>query len=170
MSITNREMVANLCISGFCLLMYAWAIPTYTPAYPGYGASPALVANVAVGVMLAMSLLSLTRLLLAHFGNKSLPLDEVQFPKDPQSGGFTQVGRINLTHLTTFLLPCFLLVIAIEYVAYLISAFIFLFVLQIAMGNRNWTQMVAIATIMDGTMYVVMRYGFGVPIPGPQLV
>ena len=170
MSRTKREMVANLCISGFCLLMYIWAIPTYTPAYPGYGASPALVANVAVGVMLTMSFLSLTRLLLAQFGDKPLPSDEVQFPKDAQSGGFTQVGRINLAHLTTFLLPCFLLVIAIEYVAYLITAFVFLFVLQIAMGNRNWIQMVVIATIMDAVMYVVMRYGFGVPVPGPQLV
>ena len=47
---------------------------------------------------------------------------------------------------------------------------VFLFVLQVAMGNRNWIQMVLIATIMDVVMYVVMRYGFGVPVPGPQLV
>lgn len=170
MSRANREIVANIVILGFCLLMYLWAIPVYTPAYPGYGASPALVANVAVGVMMAMAFISLARLLLAQFGGKPLPPDEVQFPKDVQSGGFTQVGRINLVHLATFILPCFLLILVIEYVAYLITAFVFLLVLQIAMGNRNWIQIVVIATIMDVIMYVVMRYGFGVPVPGPQLV
>ena len=63
----------------------------------------------------------------------------------------------------------FLLVFAIEYVAYLIAAFVFLMVLQFAIGNRNWIQMIAIAAIMDVLIYIVMRYGFGVPVPGPQL-
>lgn len=154
---------------GFCLLMYVWAIPTYTPAWPGYGASPALVAHVAVSVMLAMAFLSFFRLMLAQFGNKPLPADEAQFPEDTQSGGFTQVGRVNLLHLATFMVPCFLLVFAMEYVAYLVAAFVFLLVLQFAIGNRNWLQMIAIAVLMDALLYVVMRYGFGVPVPGPQL-
>ena len=41
--------------------------------------------------------------------------------------------------------------------------------LQFAIGNRNWIQMIVIAVIMDALLYVVMRYGFGVPVPGPQL-
>ena len=60
--------------------------------------------------------------------------------------------------------------IAIQYVAYLVAAFVFLMVLQYAMGNRNWVQMIAIAIVMDALMYVIMRYGFGVPVPGPQLI
>lgn len=169
MSRIQRETIANLLIIGFCLLMYVWAIPTYTPAYPGYGASPALVAYVAVNVMLAMAILSLVRLLLAQFGNRPLPADEAEFPEDTHSAGFTQVGRVNLMHLATFMVPCFLLVFAIEYVAYLVAAFVFLLVLQYAIGNRNWIQMIAIAAIMDALIYIVMRYGFGVPVPGPQL-
>lgn len=154
---------------GFCLLMYVWAIPTYTPAWPGYGASPALVAYVAVSVMLAMAILSFIRLMLAQYGNKPLSIDEAAFPEDTESGGFTQVGRVNLLHLATFMVPCFLLVFALEYVAYLLAAFVFLMVLQLAIGNRNWIQMIIIAVVMDALLYVVMRYGFGVPVPGPQL-
>ena len=169
MSRTQRETVANVLIIGFCLLMYAWAIPTYTPAYPGYGASPALVANVAVSVMLAMAILSLIRLLLAQYGNRPLPADEADFREETDLVGFTQVGRVNLLHLAIFVVPCFLLVFAIEYVAYLVAAFVFLMVLQFAIGNRNWIQMIAIAAVMDVLIYVVMRYGFGVPVPGPQL-
>ena len=75
MSRIQRETIANLAIVGFCLLMYVWAIPTYTPEWPGYGASPALVAYVAVSVMLAMAFLSLIRLMLAQFANKPLPAD-----------------------------------------------------------------------------------------------
>ena len=67
------------------------------------------------------------------------------------------------------MVPCFLLVFALEYVPYLIAAFVFLLVLQFAIGNRNWIQMIIIAVIMDALLYVVMRYGFGVPVPGPQL-
>ncbi len=169
MTRTQRETLANFLIIGFCLLMFVWAIPTYTPAYPGYGASPALVANVAVSVMLAMAILSLVRLLLAQFGNRPLPPDEAEFYEDSGSTGFTQVGRVNLLHLAIFVVPCFLFVFAVEYVAYLIAAFVFLLVMQFAIGNRNWVQMIAIAIIMDVLIYIVMRYGFGVPVPGPQL-
>ncbi len=170
MSRIQRETVANLLIVGFCGLMWFWAIPTYTPPYPGYGASPALVGNVAVGIMLAMAILSLIRLMLAIYGNNPLPADEAQFPEDTNSAGFTQVGRVNLVHLITFMLPCFLLVFAIEYVAYLIIAFVFLMVMQYLIGNRNWVQMVVIAVAMDALLYVVMRHGFGVPVPGPQII
>ncbi len=153
---------------GFCVLMYTWAIPTYTPPYPGFGASPALVGYSAVGIMFAMACLSTIRQLFAQFGNKPLPPGEAEFPEE--TAGFTQIGRVNLRHLAIFMIPCFLLVIAVQYVPYLVSAFVFLMVLQLAMGNRNWVQMMAIAAVMDALMYVVMRYGFGVPVPGPQLV
>ncbi len=164
----QRDFLANLFIIAFCGVMYTWAIPTYTPPYPGFGASPALVGNSAVGLMFVMSCLSLVRLFLAQFGEKPLPKDEAEFPEE--AAGFTQIGHVNLLHLAIFMVPCFLFVIAIQYVAYLVAAFVFLMVLQYAMGNRNWVQMVAIAVVMDALMYVIMRYGFGVPVPGPQLV
>lgn len=165
----QRETIAYVLIVGFCILMFTWAIPEYTPAYPGFGAPPALVANVSVGIILAMAGLAIIRLLLARYANKPLPPAESQFPEDTEAGGFTQVGRVNLKHLAVFMVPGFALVLAMEFVPYLIVAFVFLLVLQYAMGNRNWTQMTVIAVVMDALLYVVMRYGFEVPVPGPQI-
>jgi hypothetical protein len=149
--------------------MFIWAIPTYTPAYPGYGASPALVANVSVGVIIVMAGLSLVRLLLARFAGKTLPPAEAQFPEEAQSTGFTQVGRANLAHLALFMVPCVLLMVGIEYLGYIPSAFLFLMILQYAIGNRKWFHMTVFAVVAVAVMYVIMRYGFGVPVPGPQL-
>lgn len=165
----QRETIANFLIVGFGLVMLGWAIPSYTPAYPGYGASPALVANVAVGIIMVMAGLSLVRLLLARFAGKALPPAEGQFPDEAQSTGFTQVGRIKLYHLAVFMVPCFLLMVGIEYLSYVPAALLFLLVLQYAIGNRNWSQMTWFAIIAVAVMYVIMRYGFGVPVPGPQI-
>lgn len=165
----QRETIANLLIVGFCLVMFTWAIPTYTPAYPGYGASPALVANVSVGVIMAMAGLSLVRLSLARFAGKTLPPAEAQFPEEAQSTGFTQVGRVNLYHLALFMVPSVLLIVGIEYLGYIPAAFLFLLVLQYAIGNRKWLQMTVFSVIAVAVMYAIMRYGFGVPVPGPQL-
>lgn len=166
----QRETIANLLIVGFCLLMLTWAIPTYTPPYPGYGASPALVANVSVGVMMVMAGLSLVRLLMAAFAGKTLPPAEGEFPEEAQSTGFTQVGRVKLYHLALFMIPCVLLVVGIEYLGYIPTGLLFLMILQYAIGNRNWLQMTLFAVIAVAVMYIVMRYGFGVPVPGPQLI
>ncbi len=165
----QRETIANLMIVGFGILLLTWAIPTYTPAYPGYGASPALVANVSVGVMIAMACLSLVRLLLARFAGKTLPAEEGQFPEEAQSTGFTQVGRVNLLHLARFIIPSVLLLAAIEYVGYVPAAFVFLMVIQYFIGSRKWLQSTVVSIVLVAVLYIVMRYGFGVPIPGPQL-
>lgn len=149
--------------------MLIWAIPTYTPKYPGYGASPRLVPNVAVGIIMVMAGLSLVRLLLARFAGKTLPPVEGQFPEEAQSTGFTQVGRLNLPHLALFMIPCVLLMVGIEYLGYIPTAFLFLLVLQYAIGNRKWLQMAVLAIVAVALLYVIMRYGFGVPVPGPQL-
>jgi len=80
--------------------MLTWAIPTYTPPYPGYGASPALVPNVSVGIMLVMVSLALVRIAMARFMNKPIPPEEAEFPEDlSEESGFTQVGRVKLLHL-----------------------------------------------------------------------
>lgn len=148
--------------------MLFWAIPKYTPPYPGYGASPALVPNVSVGVMLAMAILALIRNALAAYMNKPLPPEEANFPDDSTEGGFTQIGRINLIHLISFIVPCALLVIGIEYIGYLAAAFLFMLLIQFVIGRRSFVQPVIVAFVIVGLMYVAMRYGFGVPIPGPQ--
>ena len=148
--------------------MLIWAIPSYTPPYPGYGASPALVANLSVGVIMVMAGLSLVRLFLARFAGKELPAEEGHFPEEAQSTGFTQVGRVNLNHLARFIIPSVLLVVGIEYIGYAPAAFAFLMVIQYFIGSRKWLQMTVLSIVLVAVLYIIMRYGFGVPIPGPQ--
>ena len=166
----KRDLIAYLVIVGFCILMLTWGIPTYTPAYPGYGASPALVPNVAVGVMLFMACLSLVRIGVSVYMKKPIPAEESEFPEDMEDdAGFTQVGRVKLYHLASTMIPCVLLVVAIEHIAYMFVAFVFLMVFQYVIGSRKWIQSVVVSVVLTAVLYIVMRYGFGVPVPGPQL-
>ena len=165
----KRDSIGYLLIIGFCILQLTWAIPTYTPAYPGYGASPALVMNIAAGVMLVMALVSLSRNLLALHLDQPIPPEEGEFPEDMEGdSGFTQVGRVNLKHLASLMIPCALLVVAIDFIGYELASFAFLMILQYVIGSRRWLQSVVVSVVLVATLFVVMRYGFGVPVPGPQ--
>ena len=170
MTRVRRDTIGYLLIIGFCVLMLVWAIPVYTPAYPGYGAPPALVPNVAVCVMLVMALVSLLRVFLAVLLNKPIPVEETNFPGEREDGGgFTQVGRVNLKHLASIMIPCVLLLAAIDYISYVLASFAFLMVLQYLIGSRRWVQSTVVAVALVAVLYVIMRYGFGVPVPGPQI-
>ena len=166
----KRDSIAYLLIIGFCLLLLTWAIPTYTPAYPGYGASSALVPVVAVSVMLFMAILSLITIGIAVYWNKPIPTEEREFPEDlGEDSGFTQIGRVNLYHLLRIMIPCVLLVVAIEYIGYELASFAFLMILQYVIGSRKWMQSIVVSIVLTAVLYIVMRYGFGVPVPGPQI-
>lgn len=169
MTAAYRETIAYLVIMAFCILMLTWAIPTYTPAYPGYGASPALVPVVSVGVMLAMSVLALVGSFLAHRRAQKLSGDDRGTSDDEQASGFTQTGEINLLHLASFLVPCALFVVGIEYIGFVPAALLFMLVIQLVIGSRKVGQLIIVSVSAVAVMYVIMRYGFGVPIPGPQL-
>ena len=163
-------MIAYLLIIVFSIVLFTWAIPTYTPAYPGYGASPALVPNVAVGIMMFMAILSLVTVAIALYTKKTLPKEETEFPEDLEDGGgFTQIGRVNLYHLARIMIPCVLLVVAIEYIGYMLASFAFLMVLQYFIGSRKWLQSIVVSITLTAVLYIIMRYGFGVPVPGPQI-
>jgi len=164
----NRDTIAYILILMFCIVMLTWAIPKYTPAYPGYGASPALVPNVSVGIMMAMSVLALIFNTLVKFREKRLSSGEGAFPEEGQESGFTQIGRVNLVHLFSFIVPCALFIVGIEYIGYLPAAFLFMLLIQYLIGSRKLVQPVIVSLVTVGLMYVTMRYGFGVPIPGPQ--
>jgi len=166
----NRDTVGYLLIIGFCILLLAWAIPNYTPAYPGYGAPPAMVPNVAVCVMLVMACISLVRNVLSAYTNHPMPAEEREFPEDQEAGdGFTQVGRVNLKHLAGIMIPSVLLLVAIEYIGYVPASLAFLMALQYLIGSRKWIQSIVVAVVLVAVLYIVMRYGFGVPVPGPQI-
>ena len=166
----KRDAIAYLLIVGFCILMFTWGIPKYTPAYPGYGASPALVPNVSVGVMLFMACLSLVRVGVALYMKKPIVAEESEFPEDLEDdSGFTQVGRVKIVQLASLMIPCVLLVVAIEYIGYMLASLAFLMILQYVIGNRKWLQSIALSIILTAVLYIVMRYGFGVPVPGPLI-
>lgn len=166
----TRDTIAYLVVIGFCILMLTWAIPEYTPPYPGYGASAALVPIVAVSLMLVMACLSLLYVTLASLMKKPIAAEEREFPEDLQGdGGFTQVGRVRLYHLASIMIPSVLLVVAIEYIGYELSSLAFLIILQFLIGSRRWVQSILVAVILTAVLYIVMRYGFGVPIPGAQI-
>ena len=136
MSRVQRDTIAYLLILAFSVLLLAWAIPKYTPPYPGYGASPALVPIVSVGVIVVMSILALVRSALAKYAGKPLPPEESEFPDDTQTSGFTQVGRVKLFHLASFMVPSGLLVVGIDYIGYLPASFLFMLVIQYVIGTR----------------------------------
>ncbi|MGI9570506.1 MAG: tripartite tricarboxylate transporter TctB family protein [Desulfobulbia bacterium] len=165
----QRDTIAYLLILAFCVLMLTWGIPKYTPPYPGYGASPALVPNVSISVILVMSLLALLRNVIAKATGSTLPPEESEFPEDSKTSGFTQIGRVKLLHLLSFMVPCALLVISIDYIGYVPAAFLFMLAIQYVIGSRNIVQSIIVSVAAVVVLYVTMRYGFGVPIPGPQL-
>lgn len=169
MSRIKRDLITYLLIIGFCIIMLVWAIPTYTPPYPGYGASPALVPVVAICVMLIMASLSLVFSVMALYFEKPYAAEESEYPEELEDGGgFTQVGRVNLKHLAGTMLPCVLLVVAIDYIGYILASLVFLLIFQYVIGSRKWLQSTIVAFAMTSVLYIVMRYGFGVPVPGPQ--
>lgn len=118
-----------------------------------------------------MACLSLLRIGVAVFMNKPIPAEESEFPEDMEGGaGFTQVGRVKLYHLASTMIPCVLLVVAIEYIAYMFVSFAFLMIFQYVIGNRKWVQSIVVSVSLTAVLYIVMRYGFGVPVPGPQII
>lgn len=166
----KRDCIAYVSLIAFCLLLLFWAIPGYTPEYPGYGAPADLVPIVATCVMLVMALISLARVLIATRLGKPIPDEESAFPEDLDEGsGFTQVGRVNLKHLASIMIPSLLLLGSIDYIGYIPASLIFLMLIQFIIGSRRWLQSIVIAIALVAVLYIVMRYGFGVPVPGPQL-
>jgi len=162
----HRDTLVCLGIALGSVVLLAWVIPVYTPPYPGYGASPALVPNVAVSIMLVMSILALVRNSLVIWWGKADSSGESDYPEEGDSASFTQVGRAKLMHLILFMVPCALLIPALDRIGFIPASILFLLVMQYLVGRRTVVGPVLLAVAMSALMYVVMRYGFSVPIPG----
>ena len=159
-------MLAYVFVALASVLLFIWAIPVFTPPYPGYGASPALVPNVATGVMLVMAILAIIRSVIAIRGITPLSEEESTYPDEGSASGFTQVGRVDIIHLAKFMIAAALFVIGINTIGYIPSALGFLVLLQYLVGARNPIKIVILAVVAVALMYAAMRYGFGVPVPG----
>jgi hypothetical protein len=139
------------------LVFLIWVIPTYTPAYPGYGVPASMVPNVTVGGILLLSVLALVRNLITQARTRQQHLQEgVQ-------GG--QVDRVHLLHLVKFLLPCILLMPAMKWLGFLPAAIMFMLVIQFFCNQRKPVALILVALIPPGIIYAAMRFLLGVPMP-----
>ena len=166
MNRVQRDILAYVFVALASMLLLIWAIPAYTPPYPGYGASPALVPNIVVIVMLVMAILGIVRSAMAIRDSSTLSEEETTFPEDGGDSGFTQVGRLDIIHLAKFMIPAALFVIGINTIGYIPSALGFVVLVQYLVGARNPVKILVLSVAAVAFMYVAMRYGFGVPIPG----
>lgn len=147
-----------------CVFCLAWVIPTYTPAYPGYGVPGSLVPNVAVSTILALSVLALISSLLASY--------RAGRDQKKQQPDKSQVDRIHLSHLVLFMVPSFLLMPTIKKLGFLpydlgfiISGIVFMLIMQWLCGQRKPVPLVLVAVIPVGVIYTAIRFGLGVPMP-----
>ena len=157
----------NILFSGiilFCVLCLAWVIPTYTPAYPGYGVPGSLVPNVAVSLILFLSLLALLSNLIPAYRAKAGQKD--------QHPDRTPVDRIHLSHLLLFMVPSFLLMPTMKKLAFLpndlgfiLPGILFMLIMQWLCGQRKPVPLFLVAIIPVGIIYVAIRFGLGVPMP-----
>lgn len=137
----------------------AWVIPTFTPPYPGYGVSSALLPNVAFGSILVLSLLSLGYNIFSHFKAK------LTNPEAGQSEDIRSEDRVYLWHLASFMIPCILLMPTMKWMGFIPSGLLFMLLMQYLCGQRKPVTAVLVAICSVGLMYAAMRYGLSVPMP-----
>lgn len=158
----TRRSRDNLVSGGIALGSAAfliWIIPAFTPPYPGYGVSSALLPNLAVGLILVLSLLSLLRNMLRYLWAKS------SNPGKVQPEGIREDDRVHLWFYAGFMIPCILLMPAMKWMGFIPGGLLFMLLIQYLCGQRKPIAMVLVAVVSVGSMYAVMRYGLNVPMP-----
>jgi hypothetical protein len=155
----KRENLVSGGVALGSLVFLIWIIPTFTPPYPGYGVSSALLPNMAFGIILALSLLSLGHNIFSHYRAKSTNSEE------GQPGDIRPEDRVHLWHLTCFMIPCVLLMPAMQWVGFIPGGLLFMLLIQYLCGQRKPVALVLVAVLTVGLMYAAMRYGLGIPMP-----
>lgn len=150
----NTEVIANAVIMLLGILLLAWIIPESTPAYQGYGASPALIPNVAAGMILFLSSLGLLRAARASRAGKKVG-------EKVEAGAFLA----KLAHVLKFLVPCFALFPAMEYLGFFPVGVAFMVLIQFICGQKNWLHNVLLSVLVVAGLYAAMRYGFSIAMP-----
>lgn len=160
MTIRQRDNITYASLIAASIVFLVWVIPTFTPPYPGYGVPTDLLPNVAVGITLALSCLALVKNLLkgARAGEGETPGKGDLAEVNPEEG-------VHLIHLLSFMVPCALLMPAMQYFGFLPAALVFLGIIQFLCGQRSPVQGVLVAVSAAGLLYLAMRYGLGVPMP-----
>jgi uncharacterized membrane protein len=159
MTIRQRDnlIYGGLALGGAAFLL--WIIPAFSPPYPGYGVSAALLPNVTVAIMLVLSVLALVRNFLSYV------LVKRKKPEDIRSEVASQTDKVHLWHLARFMIPCVLLMPAMKWVGFIPAGLVFMLVIQYFCGQRKPVSAVLVAVGLVGILYAAMRYGLGVPLP-----
>lgn len=152
MTTAQRDIVSYGVIIVFCAAMLAWGIPTYSPEYPGYGMPASTVPSIAVGLMLLLSLTGLVRTLST-------------FRRERQDKKEERRVVIHWLYLVCFLLPCFLLMPAMHLAGFVPAGMLFMLIIQLFCGQRRIAPLVLVTALPVLIVYVLMRYGLGVPMP-----
>lgn len=153
----TRENLAYCFTALGSVVFLVWLIPAYTPPYPGYGVPAHFTPNIAVSIILILSILALVRNLVAHLSRK------IQLAEDV---GCTQTrGPVQWRHLALFMVPCVLVMPAMQLVGFIPAGIAFMLLIQYLCGQRRPVIAVVVAVVTVGVLYAAMRYGLGVPMP-----
>lgn len=161
----TRRKRENLVYGGVALgslVFLIWVIPTFTPPYPGYGVSSALLPDVVMSIILVLSLLSLVRNLLEYRKEKR---DEPATLEENRPGDIPEEDRVHLWHLARFMIPCILLMPAMRWMGFIPGGLLFMLLIQYLCGQRKPFTMALVAVGTVGLVYAAMRYGLKVPMP-----
>lgn len=159
----NNLIYGFLALGSIVFLL--WVIPAYAPPYPGYGVSARLVPNVAVGIILLLSVLVLVRNLAVYLRAKSTESQEIQAVKEEKSEEQIQADKVRLLHLFRFLIPSALLMPAIQWLGFIPAGILFMLVIQYICGQRKPLPLVLVSVITVGVLYSLMTYLLSVPMP-----
>ncbi|MFP4658335.1 MAG: tripartite tricarboxylate transporter TctB family protein [Desulfonatronovibrionaceae bacterium] len=140
-----------------CLIFLFWVIPANTPEYPGYGMPAYLLPNIAVSIMLVLSGIELIRLFMTYRAEKKkgIKTDQKIAPQE----------QVRLGHLLRFMIPCILLMPAIEWIGFIPASLLFMLVIQYLCGQRKPMTIILVTIVTVGIIYSAMRYGLEVPFP-----
>ncbi len=161
----TRRQRDNLTYGGIavgCVIFLLWVIPAQTPPYPGYGVSAALLPNVAFGIILVLAVLLMLDNLLDYRAEKS---KEPATPEERASQEISQEDRVHFGRLALFMVPCLLLMPAMQWIGFIPAGIAFMVVIQFLCGQRKPVPLVLVAVLPVLALYAAMRYGLGVPMP-----
>lgn len=158
----KRDNLVSGCIALVSMFFLIWIIPAYTPPYPGYGISSALLPYVVISIILVLSVLSLVQNLLTY---RKENLKKSATIEESLSGGIRQEDRVHLWHLACFMIPCFLLMPFMKWLGFIPGGLLFMMLMQYLCGQRKPVTMVIVAICAVGFSYAAMRYGLGIPMP-----
>lgn len=148
MTSMQRNAVSYSFVALTSIFFLLWAIPVFSPEYPGYGVSATLVPNIAAGCMLVFSLLGLLQIVLTWKKNRQESVDGIRW-----------------LHLVKFFVPCALLMPAMHALGVIPAGILFLLAIQWVCGQRRPIPLALISMSPVLVVYLLMRYVLNVPMP-----